>query len=1136
MRRTMHYMVAMAAALWMALPQVKAQTVNLDFDPGIMYVKRNEGMHINFQEGNEWEITFTALDTLGNEYYSPVGMELKGGVYGDSTYVVLQTIDSILMYQPEPVMQAGVFVITEEYFPYIAQVDSNTTIHFYADVPLPLPAEGQKVVCNTFKEPLRVGFMGTVLEKRREGNIIVMVCDPKVERIRDFYQEFIYCGKGGETKEETEARERIERTHRVRRGVVVKAADKKKDEFKVIENPDINIPFSWELNKEGLKFPANENDGDAEWKELHKYAKGKGSGTGKFGSNATLEAYLQGLLTIIADKQDEKVGLELATGIKLKGSFGVNGEIEGALAIPIGGKSLSKQLPGNTGIVVAVGFFLRGKAGFNVSLVANVGADGYIAFQYDEDEGLLVNKAGKCGLGDIAGLTGELSGEAAFSLGVLGDFKFFGNKAEFNAYLDGMKVEGKIAGVANVNIQEEKPSDLYGQYKAYTDVNSLKRSSGLVAEVKTEIKGKEMKAGGQVEIASITYNFAPEISGESTVYVEDLSQQNKVQVRMKNNGESLWASDVELWIYDEDEKTWAKKIVLGKIGAMGDSHFDFTANLEMEKGHTYTFCPVYQPINTNMHISDKAISEKLYVPYNVTMPEPELDKHRTVTLRATHEVAHIPGARAGFLYTDKMTDKGQIKEIEPSLEIDGTIEAEIDMPVTDFTVQAFVEVDGKRSYSELHKLTPLTDETPIILPTTDVTYNSATFNMRLCVGFDEYLNFLPEFEYTAEGDNTPQTIAVDTKNIKDGVASVKVEGLNVMTNYTVKAIVRYAGSTYESQKTDKFTTSSPIDNIEVTPSYTSAKFSAMVMEEYDVENVRVKLFLAKDKKLKNPMEIQTELEEEFEGIVATCDVEDLEMDETYYYKIEVRKLAEKEVYYSDVLQFNTLNGLSATLSKPIVKSTSATLRGKTTDYVLNAIKEGKAYSGRFYFSKSKSSVTNRKSDYVDVTITKADITAEIEGLTSETKYYCMLALELDGENVNNSEIISFTTPDPYDVTTLDAVVEDATVTLAGELTLEAYDEIKSDQYNTIYAGFEYALSKEELMSDTKEGVTRLLEVSLEKSETDALFHHTLEFEAGSLYYYRAFIYVDGKDYPANIKTFQTLEYDGDLIPLAKKKR
>lgn len=1122
-------MVAMAAALWMALPQVKAQTVNLDFDPGIMYVKRNEGMHISFQEGNEWEITFTALDTLGNEYYSPVGMELKGGVYGDSSYVVLQTIDSILMYQPEPVMQAGVFVITEEYFPYIAQVDSNTTIHFYADVPLPLPAEGQKVVCNTFKEPLRLGFMGTVLEKRREGNVIVMVCDPTVERIRDFYQEFIYCGKGGETKEETEARERIERTHRMRRGVVVRAAE---EEEPSIDDPDIELSIDINLFGKDLPFPSNAPDKTLE--EITKKVTGKGEG--KFDAGITLTGTAKGLLTIIADQKDEKVGIEVSLEGKLSGKASVSGSVQGAVPLRFG-KAVSKKLPLNSEALLAAGFFLRGQAEVSISSSVECSATGYLALQYDEEQGWHIRTNGSSSMGDMAGLKGELSGMAAYTLGVLGKGQILNKKydADIGLYLDGINLEGKITADLNSNIKEDSPKDLYTQYKTYSGGNHLVRSSQVAAEVSTKIKDKDRKLGGKIVIAQVEYNFAPEISGESVVAVDDLEQQNKVSVRVKNNGMSLWAADVELWIYDEDEKAWAKKVVLGKMGALDDSDFDFTANLELEKGHTYTFCPVYKPINTNMHISDKAISENWYVPYNVTMPEPELDKHRTVTLRATHEVAHIPGARAGFLYTDKMTDKGQIKEIEPSLEIDGTIEAEIDMPVTDFTVQAFVEVDGKRSYSELHKLTPLTDETPIILPTTDVTYNSATFNMRLCVGFDEYLNFLPEFEYTAEGDNTPQTIAVDTKNIKDGVASVKVEGLNVMTNYTVKAIVRYAGSTYESQKTDKFTTSSPIDNIEVTPSYTSAKFSAMVMEEYDVENVTVKLFLAKDKKLNNPMEIQTELEEEFEGIVATCDVEDLEMDETYYYKIEVRKLAEKEVYYSDVLQFNTLNGLSATISKPIVKSTSATLRGKTTDYVLNAIKEGKAYSGRFYFSKSKSSVTNRKSDYVDVTITKADITAEIEGLTSETKYYCMLALELDGENVNNSEIISFTTPDPYDVTTLDAVVEDATVTLAGELTLEAYDEIKSDQYNTIYAGFEYALSKEELMSDTKEGVTRLLEVSLEKSETDALFHHTLEFEPGSLYYYRAFIYVDGKDYPANIKTFQTLEYDGDLIPLAKKK-
>ena len=1132
MRRTMHYMVAMAAALWMALPQVKAQTVSEDFDPGIMYVKRNEGMHINFQEGNEWEITFTALDTLGNEYYSPVGMELKGGVYGDSTYVVLQTVDSILMYQPEPVMQEGVFVITEEYFPYIAQVDSNTTIHFYADVPLPLPAEGQKVVCNTFKEPLRLGFVGTVIEKRREGNIIVMVCDPTVERIRDFYQEFIYCGKGGETKEETEARERIERTHRMRRGVVVRAAEEKEPS---IDDPDIELTIEIPVFGKDVSFPAPDEP-PFRLPYLIK-AMDKGS-EGKVDAGFTLSGTAKGLLTIIADKADEKVGLEVSIEGKLAGSAGVSGSVQGAVPLRFG-KAITKKLPMNSSVFFAAGFFLRGQASASLSASMDCSATGYLAIQHDLDKGWELRTSGTSGLGDMAGLKGELSGSAAFTLGVLGNFILLDDEegsAEFGLFLDGMNLEGKITSDLNLNINEDTPKDLYGQYKAYSEGNRLVRSSQVGAEVNVKVGKKDIKLGGKIPIAEITYNFAPEISGESTVHIEDLSQQDKVQVRVKNNGMSLWAADVELWIYDEDEKTWAKKIVLGKMGALDDSDFDFTANLEMEKGHTYTFCPVYKPINTNMHISDRAILEKMYVPYNVTMPKPALDNYKKVQLTATHEAANVAGyTKAGFLYTDDY-NKGKLVEIEPSLEMDGTIEAEIDMPTAPFTVQAFVDVNGKRSYSEIYELEPLSPATPIILPATDVSYNKATLCMKLDETFVEEEVFDVGFQYWAEGNKTPEIIAADINDMKDGVLTAKAEGLSIMTKYTVKAVVSYLDKVYESQETETFTTSTPIDNMTVKPSYTSADFSAIVMDEYDVENVTVKFIVDKDKNFSNPVEILADLEEEFEGIVATAQADELEMDETYYYKVKVRKLSEDEEYYSDVLNFNTLNGLSVTITKPIAKSVSATFRGKTTDYVLNAIKGGAPYSGRFYFSKSKSSVTNRKSDYVDVTITKADITADIEGLTSETKYYCMLALELDGENVNNSEIISFTTPDPYDVTTLDAVVEDATVTLAGELTLEAYDEIKSDQYNTIYAGFEYALSKEELMSDTKEGVTRLLEVSLEKSETDALFHHTLEFEAGSLYYYRAFIYVDGKDYPANIKTFQTLEYDGDLIPLAKKKR
>ena len=162
MKQTMRYIVAMAAVLWMAIPQVKAQGLEEDFDPGIMYILRGEEVNINFEEGNEWEITFTSEDTLGYTYQKPVGMILEGGLDNDSMYVPLQTVDSIVMYQPKPVMQDDVFEITRDYFPYIVGRERTMKIRFAADIPLPLPVEGQKVVCNIFEEPLPRGFVGTV--------------------------------------------------------------------------------------------------------------------------------------------------------------------------------------------------------------------------------------------------------------------------------------------------------------------------------------------------------------------------------------------------------------------------------------------------------------------------------------------------------------------------------------------------------------------------------------------------------------------------------------------------------------------------------------------------------------------------------------------------------------------------------------------------------------------------------------------------------------------------------------------------------------------------------------------------------------------------------------------------------------
>ena len=224
MRRTMHYIVAMAAALWMAIPQVKAQTLEENLDPGIMYFLRGDEMNINFEEANEWKITFTDTDTLGYTYESPVGIILEGGLNGDSMYVPMQTIDSVVMYQPEPVVKSDVFVITREYFPYIVGRERSMKIRFAADIPLPMPKVGQKVVCNIFEEPLRNGFVGTVDSIYTKGNEIVLVRRKNIGSLDRYYDALLYSGGGAYTAEQDSAISKVSQVYRVRRGVAVRKA------------------------------------------------------------------------------------------------------------------------------------------------------------------------------------------------------------------------------------------------------------------------------------------------------------------------------------------------------------------------------------------------------------------------------------------------------------------------------------------------------------------------------------------------------------------------------------------------------------------------------------------------------------------------------------------------------------------------------------------------------------------------------------------------------------------------------------------------------------------------------------------------------------------------------------------------
>ena len=139
------------------------------------------------------------------------------------------------------------------------------------------------------------------------------------------------------------------------------------------------------------------------------------------------------------------------------------------------------------------------------------------------------------------------------------------------------------------------------------------------------------------------------------------------------------------------------------------------------------------------------------------------------------------------------------------------------------------------------------------------------------------------------------------------------------------------------------------------------------------------------------------------------------------------------------------------------------------------------------------------------------------------------------EEEGSSETKSFTTPSLFQVETKDAVVDDAMVTLKGKISEATLAEMTDENYNTIYVAFD--LVEKAHASELSKGaessyVTRIVDIEFDGTD----FFVDAYLEPGTEYSYRALIYVDGKEYYGATKSFETLEYDGGLIPLVRQRR
>ena len=207
MKRYIRQLIILVTAMIMATPNVVAQ---VDLQKSF-YVMRNDSTGaIGKLEGGEWLIRFSDVDSLGNQFSSPVAMNIEAAYYGDTTYVEMQTVDSVLFEVPADEMKPGVFELTEEHFKYIIGSDSATIIRFRIDclTKIDIPKVGQKVLCNIFRDHLPYGFVGQVESMKASYDLGYIEMKAKPIPLSAVYSKYYRAGFSGSDSLNAEAKRR----------------------------------------------------------------------------------------------------------------------------------------------------------------------------------------------------------------------------------------------------------------------------------------------------------------------------------------------------------------------------------------------------------------------------------------------------------------------------------------------------------------------------------------------------------------------------------------------------------------------------------------------------------------------------------------------------------------------------------------------------------------------------------------------------------------------------------------------------------------------------------------------------------------------------------------------------------------
>lgn len=411
--------ITLAVAAMLCAPVYAQTSLEYDPNPGCFYLRYDQGHTKVFTEGNYWKISFSDVDTLGVKHDAPVSMGITGGLFPDTTIVMLNQVDSLLMYQPEPIARPGVLRLSREQLAYVINDDKDAQIlhldrRFLDFWELP-PVDG-RIVCDIFEYPLRHGFLAIVKKVEESGQEILVTYD-RGGSLSDYYEKIYYTSAVEDeslrdTTVITAARARGEEPRRVRRGIIA-------HEY---TNPFNNTELLYEIKKASWTwqrtpvndiwrnvFAANGTDFTINLASLN-FSHGKISGTlsGRYENFQHIEA------NDCLDGKEDRLSI---TYTKTQSALTPNFSVEGSFEVYLLGGGFHRYFLDNRIHVKAGGgiqFFAQGAATLSLNSLHPIC---YSKSHYDESQGKTVTEYALDGDLNVSNPYLSFSATAGFRIG-----------------------------------------------------------------------------------------------------------------------------------------------------------------------------------------------------------------------------------------------------------------------------------------------------------------------------------------------------------------------------------------------------------------------------------------------------------------------------------------------------------------------------------------------------------------------------------------------------------------------------------------------------------------------------------------------------------------------------------------------